>query len=112
MESPSQAFSSTGSAGPVVRDLIRRAERFYPDKTAVVCGNERWGEAVKAIVVLRPGMQASAEELINHCHARIAGYKCPRSVEFLDALPKNAAGKLLKRELRDAYWRGYDRRIN
>jgi len=57
-------------------------------------------------------MKASVEALINHCHNRIAGYKCPRSVEFLDALPKNAAGKLLKRELRDAYWYGYSRRIN
>jgi long-chain acyl-CoA synthetase len=74
--------------------------------------DEHWGEAVKAIVVLRPGMQASAEALISHCHTRIAGYKCPRGVEIVDALPKNAAGKLLKRELRDAYWRGYDRRIN
>ncbi|GAC1626229.1 MAG: long-chain fatty acid--CoA ligase [Ktedonobacteraceae bacterium] len=74
--------------------------------------DERWGEAVKAIVVLRPGMPASAEALIDHCHTRIAGYKCPRSVEFLDALPKNAAGKLLKRELRDTYWRGYNRRVN
>ncbi|MGN6145540.1 MAG: class I adenylate-forming enzyme family protein [Mesorhizobium sp.] len=77
--------------------------------TGVVIGvpHERWGEAVHAIVVLRKGHEASAQDLIDHCRARIAGYKCPRSVEFRDQpLPVSGAGKILKRELRKPYWEG------
>jgi acyl-CoA synthetase (AMP-forming)/AMP-acid ligase II len=73
--------------------------------------DEKWGEAVKALVVLREGHQASAEELIEHCRARMASYKKPQSVEFLPELPKNANGKILKRALRDRYWAGRDRRV-
>ncbi|MDT3669462.1 MAG: long-chain-fatty-acid--CoA ligase [Aromatoleum sp.] len=62
--------------------------------------DEAWGEAVSAAVVLRPGMSASADELIAHCKASLAGYKKPRHVAFLDELPKNPSGKILKRELR------------
>ncbi|OKO84556.1 long-chain-fatty-acid--CoA ligase [Bradyrhizobium sp. AS23.2] len=77
--------------------------------TAVVIGipNERWGEAVHAVVMLREGHQATAEEIINHCHGLIAGYKCPRSLEFRsDPFPVSGAGKILKRELRMPYWAG------
>jgi acyl-CoA synthetase (AMP-forming)/AMP-acid ligase II len=62
--------------------------------------DEEWGEAVVATVVLRPGMQASAEELIEHCRVSLASYKKPRQVFFLAELPKNPSGKILKRELR------------
>ncbi|WP_332670783.1 long-chain-fatty-acid--CoA ligase [Aromatoleum sp.] len=62
--------------------------------------DEAWGEAVSAAVVLRPGMSATADELIAHCKASLAGYKKPRNVAFLDELPKNPSGKILKRELR------------
>jgi long-chain acyl-CoA synthetase len=73
--------------------------------------DEKWGEAVKALVVLREGHRALAEELIEHCRARMASYKKPQSVEFLQDLPKNANGKILKRELRDRYWAGRGRRV-
>ncbi|MFO0995543.1 MAG: long-chain-fatty-acid--CoA ligase [Alphaproteobacteria bacterium] len=73
--------------------------------------DEKWGEAVKALVVLREGHHASPEDLIEHCRARMASYKKPQSVEFLSELPKNAYGKILKRELRDRYWTGRDRRV-
>ncbi|MCA0243963.1 MAG: long-chain fatty acid--CoA ligase [Proteobacteria bacterium] len=63
----------------------------------------RWGEAVHAIVVRRPGATAGEAELIAHCHEAIAGYKCPKTVEFRDALPLSAAGKILKRALRAEY---------
>jgi long-chain acyl-CoA synthetase len=74
--------------------------------------DERWGETVKAVVVLRPGQQASAEDLVAHCHARIAGFKCPKGVDFLDALPKSGAGKILKTELRKPYWAGQSRMVH
>jgi fatty-acyl-CoA synthase len=63
--------------------------------------DERWGEAVCAIVVLRPGASASADELIAFCRTRLAKYKSPKTVVFVDTLPRNAAGKVLKRQLRE-----------
>ncbi|HMD31481.1 MAG TPA: fatty acid--CoA ligase [Candidatus Acidoferrales bacterium] len=68
-----------------------------------------WGEVPKALVVLKPGAQATEAELIEFCRARLAHYKCPRSVEFQDApLPRTGTGKVLKRELRKKYWKGQD----
>ncbi|MGW5675051.1 long-chain-fatty-acid--CoA ligase [Streptomyces sp. NPDC003860] len=64
--------------------------------------DDHWGERVHAVVVLRPGRTVTAEELRAHAKSLIAGYKAPRSVEFVDALPTSAAGKILKRVLRDA----------
>jgi fatty-acyl-CoA synthase len=61
----------------------------------------RWGEAVCAVVALRPGATATADELIAHCRSRLAKYKTPKHVVFVDALPRNAAGKVLKRQLRE-----------
>jgi acyl-CoA synthetase (AMP-forming)/AMP-acid ligase II len=74
--------------------------------------DDEWGERVHAVVVLRPGAQASATELREHVKTLIAGYKAPRSAEFVDALPVSAAGKILKRELRRPYWKGSDRQVN
>jgi long-chain acyl-CoA synthetase len=74
--------------------------------------DDRWGERVHAAVVLRPGLEASKADLSAHCHELIAGYKCPRSMEFLDALPRSGAGKVLKRDLRDRHWTDTGRRIN
>jgi len=66
--------------------------------------DEKWGESPKALVVPKPGTSVTAQELIEFCATRIARYKCPRSVEFLAALPKTGTGKILKRELREKYW--------
>jgi long-chain acyl-CoA synthetase len=74
--------------------------------------SERWGETPKAIVVLRPQHSASPEELIAFTKERLAKYKCPTSVEFIDALPRNASGKVLKKDLRAVYWQGINRGIN
>jgi acyl-CoA synthetase (AMP-forming)/AMP-acid ligase II len=71
-----------------------------------------WGEAVHAVVVLRPDAALTAEALIAWSRTRIAGFKCPRSVAFADALPRNAAGKLLKRTLREPHWRFQPRQVN
>ncbi len=75
--------------------------------------DEQWGEAVHAIVVLKPGHSAGEEELIHHCHGLIANYKCPKSVSFHpQELPKSPVGKILKRELRAPYWEGRERQIH
>jgi acyl-CoA synthetase (AMP-forming)/AMP-acid ligase II len=74
--------------------------------------DERWGETVKALVVLAPGAAADERELIDHCRARLAHYKCPTSVEVRDALPRTATGKLQKFKLRAPYWEGRERQVN
>jgi acyl-CoA synthetase (AMP-forming)/AMP-acid ligase II len=74
--------------------------------------DERWGETVKALVVLRPGMEAGERELIEHCRDRLAHYKCPTSVELRSELARTATGKLQKFVLRAPYWAGRTRQIN
>ncbi len=69
-----------------------------------------WVERVHAIVATKKGASTTAEELIAFCKKNIAGYKAPKSVEFVDSLPKNPAGKILKRELREKYWKGTQRK--
>ena len=74
--------------------------------------DERWGETVKALVVLAPGATADERELIDHCRSRLAHYKCPTTVELRDALPRTATGKLQKFKLRTPYWEGRERQVN
>jgi len=73
--------------------------------------DDRWGEVVKAVVVLKPDASATPEELIAHCREHLAHFKCPRSVDVLDALPRNPTGKILKRELRAPYWQDHERSV-
>ncbi len=72
----------------------------------------RWGERVHAVIVFHPDMDASEEELGAHCRESIAAYKCPRSYEFLSALPLSAAGKVLKAELRARHWAGQSSNVS
>jgi len=74
--------------------------------------DEKWGETIKALVVLAPGAAASERDLIDHCRAHIAHYKCPTSIEFRDELTRTATGKLQKFKLRQPYWAGRDRQVN
>jgi acyl-CoA synthetase (AMP-forming)/AMP-acid ligase II len=80
---------------------------------AVIIGipDERWGEAVKAIVSLAPGAELSDQDVIAFCRARLAHYQCPTSVDFVEELPRNATGKVLKRALREHYWADRERAI-
>ena len=71
----------------------------------------KWGETVKAVVVRRQGVSVSEAALIEWSRGRLAGFKRPSSIDFVDALPRNASGKLLKRTLREPYWAGHTRRI-
>ena len=106
--------------------IITGAENVYPaevesavyghadvaDVAVVGVPDDRWGEAVKAIVVRQPGTDPSAESIIAFARTKIAGFKCPKSVDFVDALPRNPSGKILRRQLREPYWAGRERRVN
>ncbi|MEJ0048240.1 MAG: fatty acid--CoA ligase [Rhodospirillales bacterium] len=110
-----------------VKDMIiSGGENVYPAEVesalsehpaiaeAAVIGvpDEKWGEAVKAVVVLRPGAALTQQQLIDWSRDRIAAFKAPKSVDFAEMLPRNASGKLLKRELRAPYWEGRGRQVN
>ena len=73
--------------------------------------DERWGEAVKAVVVARPGVELSEAEVVAACDARLATYKKPRSVDFVAELPKTGSGKIMRRRIRDRYWDGRERSV-
>jgi fatty-acyl-CoA synthase/long-chain acyl-CoA synthetase len=81
------------------------------DVAVIGIPDDSWGEAVKAVVALRPGATAGEPELVDWCRGRIADYKRPRSVDFVSELPRDVAGKLLKRQIRELYWAGAGRRI-
>ena len=88
---------------------VEKAIFGHPDVADVaVIGvpSERWGEEVKAIIVPRPGATPDPASIIAWARERIAAYKAPKSVDFTDALPRNAGGKILRRELRAPYWKG------
>jgi acyl-CoA synthetase (AMP-forming)/AMP-acid ligase II len=73
--------------------------------------NEEWGEAVHAVVVAQPGERLSEADVIGFAREHLAGYKIPRSVSFLDEIPRTGSGKILKRVLREPYWAGRKTRV-
>jgi acyl-CoA synthetase (AMP-forming)/AMP-acid ligase II len=110
-----------------VKDMIvSGGENIYPrevedvlfehpavaDAAVIGVPDEQWGETVKAVVVLRAGRAADESELIEFCRVRVAGFKSPRSVDFVDELPRNASGKVLKKDLRAPFWADCARRVN
>jgi len=74
--------------------------------------DEKWGESVRALVVLKPGTSCDENELIAHCKNNLGSYKKPKNIEFVDSLPRNPSGKVLKRVLREKYWANEDRRVH
>jgi acyl-CoA synthetase (AMP-forming)/AMP-acid ligase II len=134
----SDGWLRTGDAGYMDRDgylyihdrikdmIISGGENIYPAEVeSAICDHpdvaevavvgvpdDVWGEAVKAIVVMKKGRTATAADILGFTRGRIAGFKTPKSVDFIDALPRNASGKILRRHLRDPYWEGKDRQVN
>ena len=73
--------------------------------------DEKWGEAVKAVIELKPGMTVKPDELIQLAKEKLGGVKAPKSVDFVDVLPRSPVGKVLKKTLREPYWAGHERKI-
>jgi acyl-CoA synthetase (AMP-forming)/AMP-acid ligase II len=74
--------------------------------------DQKWGEAVRGIVVLKPGEKASEGEIIQFCKERVAHYKAPKSIDFIDSLPRTGSGKIHKKGLKDRYWEGYEKKVH
>ncbi len=106
--------------------IISGGENIYPaeiesalaghpalaDVAIIGVPDDKWGEQVKAAVVLKPDAQLSYDELQTYARERLAGFKIPRSMDVIDELPRNPSGKILKRVLRAPYWEGRDRQVH
>ena len=94
-----------------VEDVLFSHESVH---SAAVIGipDERWGEQVHAVVVLHPDSSITEMELLIYARENLAGYKVPKSVEFVEELPLNPTGKVLKKILREPYWEGHDRQVH
>ena len=105
--------------------IVSGAENVYPAEVERVLGgcpgvadvavigipDERWGEAVKALVVAAVGTTVTEKDIIEYAREHIARFKCPKSVDLVDSIPRNPSGKILKKELRAPYWEGRERRV-
>ncbi len=88
------------------------AEHPTVDDVAVIgVPDDRWGEVPKAVVVAAQGANVDPDALIAYCREHLAAYKCPKTVDVVDELPRNLTGKILKKQLREPYWQGRERTI-
>ena len=82
------------------------------EAAVIAVPDDKWGESVKAVVVLKPAESETEEAIITYCKDHIARYKAPKSVDFADNLPKNSSGKILRKKVREKFWKGQDRRVH
>ncbi len=94
-----------------VENVIYQHETVL-EAAVVAAPDEKWGEVVKAVIVLKPEQAATEEEIISFCKSNLASFKAPKSVDFVDNLPKNPAGKILRKTVREKYWEGRERRVH
>ena len=97
---------------PAEIENVLSAHPAVADVAVIGIPDDRWGETVKAVIVKAADAEVTPQELIEFSRERLARFKCPTSVDFVDALPRNPSGKILKRELREPYWKGRERSIN
>jgi long-chain acyl-CoA synthetase len=112
--SADQIISGGVNVYPAEVDAVLLTHPAVGDACCVGIPNEEWGEEVRAVVELREGFGANdalAAELVEHCRAHLAHYKCPRAVDFAASLPRLDSGKIQRRKVRDPYWAGRERRI-
>jgi len=99
------------NTGGEIEDVLRRHDAVA-EVAVIGIPDDKWGEAVKALVIPRPGRKATQEELISHCRNHMAGFKCPKSIDIRPDFPRTGLGKIAKNELRDEYWKSYDRKVH
>jgi long-chain acyl-CoA synthetase len=97
---------------PAEVENVLMAHAAVADAAVIGVPDDRWGETVKAVLVRAPRAGTSDAEIIAYCRTLLAGYKCPTSIDWVAALPRNPSGKVLKRELREPYWAGRARAVN
>jgi long-chain acyl-CoA synthetase len=97
---------------PAEVENVLMAHPAVADVAVIGVPHERWGETAKAIIVKRAGVDASEADIIAYCVERLAKFKCPTSVTWIDVLPRNPTGKILKKDLRAPYWAGMERQVN
>lgn len=96
---------------PVEVENMLMHHEAIADVAVIGVPNVKWGEAVKALVVAAPGIDVTEEDIIDYCRGKLAGFKVPKSVEFIDAVPRSLIGKALKTKLREKYWQASDTKI-
>jgi acyl-CoA synthetase (AMP-forming)/AMP-acid ligase II len=97
---------------PAEVENVLMAHTGIADVGVIGVPDERWGETIKAIVVKKPDVEVTDREIIEYSRERLAHFKCPTSVDFTDALPRNPSGKILKKDLRAPYWEGRERLVH
>jgi len=94
-----------------IEDVIFRMPAVA-DAAVIGVPDEKWGETVKAVIQVKEGETLTENDVLSHCRQNLGGFKQPKSVEFIDLIPRNLSGKVLKKDLRAKYWEGRDRSVN